>query len=192
MVAHPPLERAGRHVTRGAAGGLSTLLLRLTSVVIVCAAWEYAGRVPISPAFPTFLETMAALWEMILDGSLIKAFAITLEPLVVGLAASVIAGVGLGVVMGLNRFAEWLGAPLFIIAQAAPMAALIPMHHLRLWHRPPGQGGDGVHHGHAGDRAEFAKCRPPHADIAAGDGPVVSRPRVAADHQDHPADRRRR
>jgi ABC-type nitrate/sulfonate/bicarbonate transport system permease component len=127
VVAHPPLERAGRHVMRGAAGGLSTLLLRLTSVVIVCATWEYAGRVPISPAFPTFLETMAALWEMILDGSLIKAFAITLEPLVVGLAASVIAGVGLGVVMGLNRFAEWLGAPLFIIAQAAPMAALIPI-----------------------------------------------------------------
>ena len=127
MVAHPPLERAGRHVMRGAAGGLSTLLLRLTSVVIVCATWEYAGRVPISPAFPTFLETMAALWEMILDGSLIKAFAITLEPLVLGLAASVIAGVGLGVVMGLNRFAEWLGAPLFIVAQAAPMAALIPL-----------------------------------------------------------------
>jgi ABC-type nitrate/sulfonate/bicarbonate transport system permease component len=103
------------------------LVLRLASIVVVCTAWEYAGRVPISPAFPTFLETMAALWGMILDGSLAKAFAITLEPLVIGLAASVIAGVGLGVVMGLSRFAEWLGAPLFIIAQAAPMAALIPI-----------------------------------------------------------------
>ena len=98
------------------------------SSVIVCAAWEYAGRVPISPAFPTFLETMAALWrDDRSTGRLIKAFAITLEPLVVGLAASVIAGVGLGVLMGLNRFAEWLGAPLFIIAQAAPLAALIPI-----------------------------------------------------------------
>ena len=81
---------------------------------------------PISPAFPTFLETMAALFDMIRDGSLGEAFAITLEPLVIGPAASVIAGVGLGVLMGLNRFAEWLGA-LFIIAQAAPMAALIPI-----------------------------------------------------------------
>jgi NitT/TauT family transport system permease protein len=38
-----------------------------------------------------------------------------------------LAGVGLGLLMGLNRFAEWLGAPIFIIAQAAPMAALIPV-----------------------------------------------------------------
>ncbi len=29
--------------------------------------------------------------------------------------------------MGLNRFAEWLGSPIFIIAQAAPLAALIPV-----------------------------------------------------------------
>src|SRR3546814_2883935 len=29
--------------------------------------------------------------------------------------------------MGLNRLAEWLGAPLFIIAQSAPLAALIPI-----------------------------------------------------------------
>jgi ABC-type nitrate/sulfonate/bicarbonate transport system permease component len=101
--------------------------LRLLSAVIVFGAWEYAGRVPISPAFPTFLETMAALWDMTLDGSIFRAFAITLQPLFLGLAISVIAGVSLGVLMGLNRFAEWLGSPLFIIAQAAPMAALIPI-----------------------------------------------------------------
>ena len=113
----------------GGTGRLVThpLVLRLLSVAVVCGAWEYAGRVPISPAFPTFLETMAALWGMIVDGSLIKAFGITLEPLIIGLAASVVVGVGLGVLMGLNRFFEWLGAPLFIIAQAAPMAAMIPI-----------------------------------------------------------------
>ncbi len=45
----------------------------------------------------------------------------------IGLAASVVLGVGLGVLMGLNRFAEWLGSPIFIIAQSAPLAALIPI-----------------------------------------------------------------
>jgi NitT/TauT family transport system permease protein len=40
---------------------------------------------------------------------------------------SVIGGVALGTLMGLNRFAEWLGAPVFIIAQSAPLAALIPI-----------------------------------------------------------------
>src|SRR6185295_5167088 len=36
-------------------------------------------------------------------------------------------GVGLGIVMGLSRMAEWLVAPLFIVLQSAPMAALIPL-----------------------------------------------------------------
>lgn len=103
------------------------LTLRLISAVILCAAWEFAGRVPISPAFPTFGETMAALGDLIADGSLFKAFAVTLQPLALGLAISVVAGVGLGVTMGLSRAAEWFGSPIFIIAQAAPLAALIPV-----------------------------------------------------------------
>ena len=103
------------------------LTLRLISAVIFFAAWEFAGRVPISPAFPTFGETMMALGDLMADGSLAKAFAITLQPLALGLAISVVAGVGLGVTMGLSRAAEWFGSPIFIIAQAAPLAALIPV-----------------------------------------------------------------
>jgi NitT/TauT family transport system permease protein len=103
------------------------LTLKLLSAAIVLGSWEYAGRVPISPAFPTFLQTFSALIEMIGDGTLLTAFKITLQPLVIGLVASVLVGVFLGVMMGLNRFAEWLGGPLFIIAQSAPLAALIPI-----------------------------------------------------------------
>ena len=103
------------------------LLLRAVSVAFVLVAWEYAGRVPISPAFPTFQETFAAFLEMARDGTLAKATWITLKPLALGLFASIVLGVPLGTLMGLNRFAEWLGAPLFIIAQSAPLAALIPI-----------------------------------------------------------------
>jgi NitT/TauT family transport system permease protein len=70
---------------------------------------------------------MDALGGLIADGSLLQAFWITLQPLVVGLLASVFIGVALGVAMGLNRVTEWLGAPVFIIAQSAPLAALIPI-----------------------------------------------------------------
>ena len=103
------------------------LTLRVLSAVVLCAAWEFAGRVPISPAFPTFTETMSALGELIADGSLAAAFAVTLKPLILGLVISVIFGVGLGVAMGLSPAAEWFGSPVFIIAQAAPLAALIPV-----------------------------------------------------------------
>lgn len=103
------------------------LTLRIASIVLVCAAWEWAARIPISIAFPTFTETMAALGAMIADFSLVHAFAITLQPLLIGLAISTVLGVGIGVAMGLNDRVEWLAGPIFIVAQAAPLAALIPL-----------------------------------------------------------------
>jgi ABC-type nitrate/sulfonate/bicarbonate transport system permease component len=102
-------------------------VLRLVSFGIVLAAWEYAGRIPVSAAFPTFLETLGALADMAADGSLSKAFVITLQPLLLGLTISVLAGVALGVLMGLHPPSEWLISPIFVIAQAAPLAALIPV-----------------------------------------------------------------
>jgi ABC-type nitrate/sulfonate/bicarbonate transport system permease component len=102
-------------------------LWRLLSVAVVALAWEFAGRVPISFAFPTFSATMAALFDLVVSGELPRAYLSTLQPLMIGVVISAMAGVGLGVAMGLSRGLEWLGAPLFTVLQAAPMAALIPL-----------------------------------------------------------------
>lgn len=103
------------------------LFMRLVSFAVVLGAWEFAGSIGLSAAFPEFSDTAAALWSMVADGSLVKAFGRTLEPLLLGLLISVVIGVGLGVWMGLKDVAEWLFAPVFIVAQAAPLAALIPV-----------------------------------------------------------------
>jgi NitT/TauT family transport system permease protein len=103
------------------------LLMRLVSFAVVLGAWEIAGSTGVSPAFPSFTDTMASLWAMAADGSLVRAFGKTLEPLLIGLFISIALGVGLGVWMGLKESAEWLFAPIFIVAQAAPLAALIPV-----------------------------------------------------------------
>jgi ABC-type nitrate/sulfonate/bicarbonate transport system permease component len=97
------------------------------SFVLAAAAWEWAGRWPLSPALPSFSRTAAALGGLVLDGSLARAYASTLQPLVIGVALSAALGVGAGVAMGLSRTVEWLTLPLFVIAQAAPMAAIIPL-----------------------------------------------------------------
>lgn len=97
------------------------------SLAILFTAWEIAGRVPISFAFPTFFETLSALIEMALDGTLLPAYFITFQPLLLGVAISAVLGIGLGIVMGLSDKAEWLLAPVFIVLQAAPMAALVPL-----------------------------------------------------------------
>ena len=103
------------------------LLLKLLSAFVVFGAWEIAGRIPVSYAFPTFIESMQALVAMIMDGSLFTAFAETLKPLVIGVSISAVIGIALGLWIGLNEFFEWLFSPIFIVMQAAPLAALIPL-----------------------------------------------------------------
>jgi NitT/TauT family transport system permease protein len=102
-------------------------LLQGASVLAAAGAWEIAGRIPISPTFPTFLDTGRATLAMIADGSLIVALGVTLVPLAIGVILSAVLGVGIGVAMGLERRVEWLGLPLFIVLQAAPLAALVPL-----------------------------------------------------------------
>jgi NitT/TauT family transport system permease protein len=118
---------AGRSIAFGRLLSDHPVATRMVSLAIFFLAWEIAGRVPINYAFPTFLDTFIALVSMIADGSLILAYGSTLQPLIIGVAISAVIGIGLGIVMGLSRSAEWLIAPVFIVLQSAPMAALIPL-----------------------------------------------------------------
>jgi NitT/TauT family transport system permease protein len=108
-------------------GVSDTLFYRLLSVVALFAAWQIAGMIPISVAFPTFGETMQALAEMILDGRMIHAYAETLQPLAIGVLISAGFGVAIGVGMGLNHLWQWTCEPIFVVLQASPVAALIPL-----------------------------------------------------------------
>ena len=96
---------------------------------IVFGAWEIAGRIPVSYGFPTFFESMVgAPGHDSSNGWLFEAYVDTLRPLVVGL---VISGVHrnrprpLDRAQFLVRLARLL--PIFIVMQAAPLAALIPL-----------------------------------------------------------------
>ena len=100
---------------------------QLASFALFFGLWELAGRWPVSAAFPPFSATFLALLEMVRDGSLLKAYLITLQPLALGIVLCAVAGIGFGIGMGLSRSVEWLSLPIFIILQAAPMAAIIPL-----------------------------------------------------------------
>jgi len=100
---------------------------QLASFVLFFGLWELAGRWPVSPAFPPFSSTFLALIEMIRDGTLGKAYLITAQPLALGIVLCAVAGIAFGIGMGLSRAIEWLSLPVFIILQAAPMAAIIPL-----------------------------------------------------------------
>ena len=104
-----------------------SLVLKLLSGVIVFGAWEVAGRIPVSYAFPTFFESMAALVDMTVSGWIFEAYVETLRPLIIGLLISAFIGIALGLWVGLSNWFDWLVSPIFIVMQAAPLAALIPL-----------------------------------------------------------------
>jgi sulfonate transport system permease protein len=106
---------------------LSPFAWQLISFALLFAIWELAGRWPISFAFPPFSKTLQALLSMIADGTLAKAYLTTLQPLVIGMALSSVAGIGFGIGMGLSRSIEWFTLPIVVVLQAAPMAAIIPL-----------------------------------------------------------------
>jgi ABC-type nitrate/sulfonate/bicarbonate transport system permease component len=120
--------RVGRTASRGAPARLSSpWLLRGASILFVLGLWEWAGNAGINIAFPSCTETLAAFWEMLVDGTFAEAYAETAGPLIVGVLLTGAGGVLAGLVMGLSRRAEWLGLPLFIVLQASPSAAIVPL-----------------------------------------------------------------
>jgi NitT/TauT family transport system permease protein len=127
-LAAPAAGTAGRpDAWGGLAPAARTWLLRAGSIVAVLALWELGGRIPVSLTFPSFTASITAFGEMLADGTFLRAYSETVGPLLVGIALTAIGGVAAGVVMGLSPKAEWLGVPVFVILQAAPSAAIIPL-----------------------------------------------------------------
>lgn len=104
-----------------------SLMLKFLSAAVLFSGWQIAGLIPVSYAFPTFAEAMSALFAMAADGTLWAAYGETLQPLVVGVAISAVLGIAIGLWVGLSNFFDWLFSPIFIVMQAAPLAALIPL-----------------------------------------------------------------
>jgi len=117
----------GKRAGRVAAWAGKPWLLRVASILFVLGLWEWGATVSVNPAFPTFSATLAAFGEMLVDGTFSSAYAETAGPLIVGVLLTAIGGMLAGLVMGLSARAEWLGLPVFIVLQASPSAAIVPL-----------------------------------------------------------------
>ncbi len=106
-------------------------LVRAASVAAFLVAWEVYGRHtdPLLFTYPTAVARAAV--ELILSGELLRHLLVSLAALAAGFGASLVLGVGLGLLMGRSRVAEAALDPHIDALYATPQVALTPL--LMLW-----------------------------------------------------------
>jgi NitT/TauT family transport system permease protein len=106
-------------------------LIRLASVTVFLAAWEWYGRRtdPILFTYPT--AVVEAFWKLLGSGELVRQLLVSLSALAAGFGLSLVLGVGLGLAMGRSRLAEAIFEPHINALYATPQVALTPL--LMMW-----------------------------------------------------------
>jgi NitT/TauT family transport system permease protein len=106
---------------------VKVVALRGASIAAFLALWQWAAWVPVSFNFPTPWATLVGLWELLRSGALLQATAISLQSLALGLGASILIGVPLGLMMGVARGFGRVARVYIDLLIALPTAALIPL-----------------------------------------------------------------
>jgi ABC-type nitrate/sulfonate/bicarbonate transport system permease component len=106
-------------------------LIRILAVTAVLGGWEVYGR-SLNPIFlSTPSRVVPAFWELIQDGRLLTATRQSLEVLFIGMLISIVGGVLLGALMGLNRIVFYVFDPFVTALYNTPSVVLIPL--IMLW-----------------------------------------------------------
>jgi len=107
------------------------LTIRIVSLVIVLAAWQYYGMHSIAVIFVPITKVLSALVNLIRSGGLLSALWYSLWTFTIGYLAGMAAGVAIGMCIGVYRKAE-AATGLFLYAlYATPMVAIVPL--LSIW-----------------------------------------------------------
>jgi NitT/TauT family transport system permease protein len=111
----------------GWAGRLRSHRLEIGTFVGFALAWELAGRAANFLYFPPLSEVLAALADLIADGTIARELAASVFALVVGMGIAIVIGVLIGALMGVSAtIRETLDV--FVDAMmAAPTVAFVPL-----------------------------------------------------------------
>ncbi len=108
-------------------------LAPLSVVLIVLGLWQAVFLLRLYPPFiiPSPLSVAERFQEVIADGRLWTHIGATLSAVLVGLAAGVVVGLGLGYAIARSRVLDALLLPLIAAAQSTPVVAYAPL--LVIW-----------------------------------------------------------
>ena len=107
------------------------LAIRIVSLVIVLAAWQYYGMHSIAVIFVPITRVLGALADLVRHGGLLSALWYSLWTFAIGYLIGLAAGVVIGMCIGVYRKAEAATGLYLYALYATPMVAIVPL--LSIW-----------------------------------------------------------
>jgi NitT/TauT family transport system permease protein len=106
---------------------LNPTVVKVVTFIVVLAAWEIVGRFinPLFLASPSAI--VAAFFDLLQSGELVKALVSSISAFAVGILLSCSVGITIGVAMGRFRLVEYILEPYVTALYSTPSIALIPL-----------------------------------------------------------------
>ena len=99
----------------------------MSSLILWGILWEVVGRLGATFFIPPLSEVLATLFSIIGTPVFVKALSETAYAFTVGVTASIVIGIPVGILMGKNRLLDELLLPWVNIFLSAPLTALVPV-----------------------------------------------------------------
>jgi ABC-type nitrate/sulfonate/bicarbonate transport system permease component len=106
----------------------SARLVRLGVIVLLLAIWEICARRFGDPLFispPS--QVLVAMIHLARNGEVVTAIGFTCWEVIVAFTMSVVIGLVLGLIVGLNRFMRGASYPIVLLLYAIPLATILPL-----------------------------------------------------------------
>lgn len=110
---------------------LRSWLTRIASLSGFFVLWEVAARLDRTLLLPAPTRVFVALWDLVTNGELLRAFAVSVQELAIGYSLAVVAGLLIGLLMAWFRPIERIVSPYLYIVLSVPAIAFIPL--LVIW-----------------------------------------------------------
>jgi NitT/TauT family transport system permease protein len=96
------------------------------SLLVWFVLWEVIGRLGLVSLIPPFTDVLAAFGEVVPSPTFIEAATITLQAFAIGMALSLVVGIGVGILMGASRAVGSLMGMWVNIFESSPLTAVVP------------------------------------------------------------------
>jgi NitT/TauT family transport system permease protein len=96
------------------------------SLLVWFAIWEVVGQLELVSLLPPFSDVLGAMGEVVNSETFAAAAWITLQAFLIGMALSLVIGIGVGILMGTSRAVGSLMGMWVNIFESSPLTAVVP------------------------------------------------------------------